>query len=1005
MTTPIRVLLVEDLPADAGLAEREIRKAVPSSSFQCVDTREAFLTALADFQPDIVVTDYRMPRFDGMTAMKLSQEHSPLTPVIVLTSAINEDTAVECMKSGASDYVIKEHIKRLGQAVIHALEERRSRAEKLRTDEELRIRDYAIKSSISPIGMADLNGTVTYVNDAFCRLWKYAGDREVLGRHLSEFALSPKVAPEVDDALRRGRGFVGEGKALCADGSTFDVQASVSIVNDREGKPLLIMSSFIDISERKRAEEQLRAWHGRYELVAAAGKMLFYDRGSTDNTVHWSESISQLIGIPPTDAAGGFTRWLELIHPDDREAVQREHALAESSGTPFDATYRFRTAAGQYLIVHDRGFPVHDAESARPRYVGVMEDVTRAREMESALHLTQFCVDNASIGIIRTAADGRILSANDVTCRSLGYSREELCALRVSDIDPEFHVERLQKHHEERRTRKSQKFESVHRRKDGSTFPVEVVTNYVEFGGRGFFFSFVSDITERRRSEERIEEQARLLDVARDAIIVRDINDRLVYFNRAAQDLYGWTFEEALAIPREELIVEGDRDKFLQSDRILLDTGAWEGELRQKTKDGRELTIQGKWTLVRDRQGTPSAKLIINRDVTEQRRLELQFRRAQRLESLGTLAGGIAHDLNNVLAPITMSLDLLRKKITDPGARKNIDRLESSAQRGRDIVKQVLLFARGSEQDFAPQQLRYIIREITGIIHETFPRNIHLTTAIDSDLAYVMGDATQLHQVLMNLCVNARDAMPDGGDLTIAVSNTTLSEADTKARLGASAGDHIVLSITDTGTGIPRELQERIFEPFFTTKDPGKGTGLGLSTVYAIVKDHKGFIDLYSEPGRGTTFRIYIPAVQHEEAAGPAAGAGTTPPGHGELILVVDDEQAVLEISRELLEVHGYRVRTATNGAEAIAVFATEPKGSIRLVLTDVNMPVMDGPATVEAIRRLDPDVRVIIASGLVGGMDESLRQDLRVDGYLMKPYTSERMLAAIYEALGEKRS
>ena len=406
------------------------------------------------------------------------------------------------------------------------------------------------------------------------------------------------------------------------------------------------------------------------------------------------------------------------------------------------------------------------------------------------------------------------------------------------------------------------------------------------------------------------------------------------------------------------MIAESDRERFLEHREAFLKSGEWEGELRQKTKNGRELIIQTRWTLVRDGDGTPSAQLIINRDVTEQRRLEVQFRRAQRLESLGTLAGGIAHDLNNVLAPITMSLDLLRRKVADPHVKKHIARLETSAERGRDIVKQVLLFARGSEQDYAPQQIRYIVREIAAIIRETFPRDIEIATDIDTDLPFVMGDATQLHQVLMNLCVNARDAMPDGGHLTIAASSRTLNGDDAKIRLGGHPGEYVVLCISDTGTGIPKEIQERIFEPFFTTKDPGKGTGLGLSTVYAIVKDHKGFIDLYSEPGRGTSFSIYLPSVQHEELVESHPQAPSAPSGDGEVVLVVDDELAVLEISREILEVHGYKVLTATNGAEAISVFAAAPKRSVHLVLTDVNMPTMNGPAAVEAIRRMDPTSR-----------------------------------------------
>jgi hypothetical protein len=546
------------------------------------------------------------------------------------------------------------------------------------------------------------------------------------------------------------------------------------------------------------------------------------------------------------------------------------------------------------------------------------------------------------------------------------------------------------------------RFSWTHRKKDGSLFDADVSLSSVTSGGEMYLQALVRDVSERNRAEERIEEQARLLDVARDAIIVRDMNDRLLYFNRAAQELYGWTFEEARSIPVHELVTESSREKFLREKEAFLETGEWDGELRQRTKDGRELYIQTHWTLVRDKQGRPSARLIINRDITEKRLLESQFRRAQRLESLGTLAGGIAHDLNNVLAPITMSLELLDRRVTDPNLKKFISSLETSARRGSDIVKQVLLFARGSEKEFAPQQLRYLVREISSIIQETFPRNIELRTNLSKDLTFVQGDATQLHQVLMNLCVNARDAMPDGGKLTVSASNLRLSETDANALLGGRPGEYVMLSVSDTGTGISREIQERVFEPFFTTKVPGKGTGLGLSTVYAIVKDHNGFIHLNSEAGKGTCFTIYLPAVKQQEGTGPGKQSIAVPPGLGELILVVDDEQAVLEIARELLEVHGYGVITATNGADAVSAFRAAPEGLIRLVLTDLNMPGMDALAAIEEIRSINHCIDVVVATGVIPDLTPAKTKDLHIQGYLMKPYSGERMLSMIHELLSD---
>jgi len=391
---------------------------------------------------------------------------------------------------------------------------------------------------------------------------------------------------------------------------------------------------------------------------------------------------------------------------------------------------------------------------------------------------------------------------------------------------------------------------------------------------------------------------------------------------------------------------------------------------------------------------------VVVRDVTDQRRLEAQLRRTQRLESLGSLAGGIAHDLNNVLTPIMMSLDLLRRKVADPQLKKHIASLETSAQRGSDIVKQVLLFARGSEKQYAPQKLQRMVTEMASIVEQTFPRNITLTTELADDLCHVMGDQTQIHQVLMNLCVNARDAMPNGGRLTITASNLELTSHDMRMRFNGTPGEYVVVSISDTGSGIPREIQERIFEPFFTTKGTGKGTGLGLSTVYAIVKDHKGYINLYSEPGKGTSFHVYFPAVRDLDAVTGGGNGNTSPDGRGETVLLVDDEPAVLEITKEILEVHGYRVITANDGAEAVAAFAASPAGGIDLVISDVNMPGMDGPAVIDAVRKQNAAIKTIIVSGLVADLVELNSKKIPIHGYLMKPYTAERLLATIHDVL-----
>jgi CheY-like chemotaxis protein len=369
------------------------------------------------------------------------------------------------------------------------------------------------------------------------------------------------------------------------------------------------------------------------------------------------------------------------------------------------------------------------------------------------------------------------------------------------------------------------------------------------------------------------------------------------------------------------------------------------------------------------------------------------------MESIGTLAGGIAHDLNNVLAPIMMAIEILRDKIPDAGGKRILEIVETSAKRGSDIVKQVLAFGRGVTGDRILVQLKHVINEVARIAGQTFPKSIDITTNVPRDLWTVLADPTQMHQVLLNMLVNARDAMPDGGTLLISAKNVTLDDEYSRMHPGTTAGNYVNIMIADSGTGIPDGIRGKIFEPFFTTKEIGMGTGLGLSTTLAIVKSHKGFINLESEEGKGTTFSIYLPATGMASVAGPASVEADLPAGNGELILIIDDEAAVRQITRATLEAYGYKVMTASDGAEGIEVFA-ENQRDINAVITDMMMPVMDGKAAIVAIRKIRPDVRIIAVSGLAGKEKLASPSDEKVQAFLTKPYTAENLLKALAAAL-----
>jgi nitrogen-specific signal transduction histidine kinase/CheY-like chemotaxis protein len=382
-------------------------------------------------------------------------------------------------------------------------------------------------------------------------------------------------------------------------------------------------------------------------------------------------------------------------------------------------------------------------------------------------------------------------------------------------------------------------------------------------------------------------------------------------------------------------------------------------------------------------------------DAGAKKRLDQQFLRTQRLESIGMLASGIAHDLNNVLAPIILAAPVLREHATNPEDLRIITSLEKSAERGVELVRQILSFAHGAANSQQVVQIQHLMKDALSVTNETFPKNIRVIETISANLWPVMADPTQVHQVILNLCVNARDAMPGGGTLSLGAENCLLDEVTARKIEGARPGAWTVLHVEDSGTGIPSEALSHIWEPFFTTKGEGKGTGLGLSTVRSIVANHNGFITLKTQPGRGTTFRVYLPAAEVTKNVGVIdATAPKGDRGNGELVLVVDDEPQIRDITAAMLSRNGYRVLTAGDGAEAVALFATR-SGEISVLITDLIMPNLDGAALANIALHLNPRLKVLAMSGL-SSANRSGKTERFGGAFLFKPFKIQALLAAV---------
>jgi PAS domain S-box-containing protein len=668
-----------------------------------------------------------------------------------------------------------------------------------------------------------------------------------------------------------------------------------------------------------------------------------------------------------------------------------------------------RRADGSQIWIEGQYVPLFNEEGKFIGHFGIQRDITERKKQEEALR--------ASEDRYRLAAEntGQLIYDLDLATGQIQWAG---AILQVTGSTPEeFAQVNLQKwttliHPDdyavatkelERTISTKTPYHVIYRfkRKDGSYIYVEDNGDFLlDAHGKPYrMVGAMKDITERKQAEAKLKEQSMLIDNMRDAVIIRDLEDRVLFWNKGAELIYGFSASEVMNKSAAKILWGEREDEVKQVIQTVLRVGHWSGELKKRRKTGEELRVESNWILTYNEQEKQKAIITIDRDVTEQRRLQEQFLRAQRLDSLGRLAGGIAHDLNNIFTPMMLSLELLETKQSDEKSQKWIKALQRNLERSTQLVQQILSFARGTEGQLQSINLADVIDELTDFIQDTFPKTISIKRQVARDLPLVRADAMQIYQVLLNLAVNARDAMPAGGELTFHLEPFLVSERNALIHLDAKFGEYVRISVSDTGTGMSPEVLDKIFEPFFTTKDVGKGTGLGLSTVFSIVKHHQGFINVYSELGKGTVFRVYLPVWQQKEDVGrqEVKEHSSTQRAKGEKILIIDDEEAVCEIVRALLTAHGYSVLTALTGQAGVELLKQHQESLVAAVV-DMSMSGMDGLKTVQALREISPTLKIIVASGFLDSERITLLKREHVEAFLQKPFEAAKLLQVLAE-------
>lgn len=883
--------------------------------------------------------------------------------------------------------------------------------ERLATEQRLWQLSRAVEQSPVSVVITDTKGDIEYVNPKFSEVTGYAFE-EVIGKNpriLKSGDLSAEEYKRLWATITAGDDWHGEFRNKRKNGELYWESASISPVTDRNGAITHFIAVKEDITESKRVAEVLSESEERYRhLVESSPDTIFI--GCEGRFAYVNPAGLKLFGATSPDQILGRSV-LDFIHPEDRETLQARIMTVrkERKRAPL-LELRYLRLDGSVVEVEETANPFQF--NGKPAAQVIVHDITERKRAVEALRESEerfraIC-ETSPLGIFLTDGNGDNVYANAAHREILGMTHEELVGKGWRNALHPDDRERVLGEWDEFR-QNHEPFQSVRRyvHKDGRVVWVTIAAAPIWNGEMVCgYVGLAQDITEQRRamtstmeSEERFRQLAENLH----GVFRMSTADqtKILYVSPAYEEIWGRTCLSLRQNPASwlEAIHPEDRGRVGKNYIARQSNETFDETYRIVRPDGSTRWIRGRSFAIRDAHGKVYRVAEIAEDITERKRLDEQFLRSQRMESIGTLASGVAHDLNNILAPILMSANMLREEISPDLREEMLSMIEECANRGSSIIRQVLTFARGVEGERSVLQMRHLVGELEKITRETFPKSINIVTRIPRDLWPVTGDATQLHQMLLNLCINARDAMPDGGTLKISAENVELDANYSAMASEAKPGSYVKLTVSDSGCGIPTEIITKIFDPFFTTKAVGKGTGLGLSTVMGIAKGHGGFVNVYSEVRKGTTFKVYVPATLDASAVADRQTAPLPPIGSGETVLVVDDEAPISIVLERLLKKSGYNVLVAANGVEAMSL-CTRHAAEIRVVLTDIMMPLMDGVNLTRALKKMNPRLEVIASTGQADEARQAVLKSLGVKIFLQKPYVAGKLLNAVHDAI-----